>query len=578
MAKSRVRDEIGMRYGERPPDGKANDSLPAYKTLHSIGISLDDIISAVQIDEEDAHHNRILASQLHIVPLGKIKLGELQHPYLIAMESVKAGGDFESLANAALVTLNLDKYGVIPEEVVFIGMESEQLGHLARLLSDVTALREYREGAERSDTSAWHSIMTMVSSAASKGVSDIHMIPTMTIDGIEYHVDWRRSSVYQRGRWTHSEERGRQIIMTLINRSGLDPTTKEPQRGDLDFRSESKADDTHVPEEISDNEFRYLENTRVRVSIVNSKHGLTAVLRLLDTSAGSYEIEGLGYSSYALRRFEQLLHITQGIVLVTGPTGSGKTKTLYTMINALKKQDGEDRKVMTLENPVEAIIPDTVQISSKPDQMAEYIEHFLQQDPDVIMIGEIRDPLSAKIALDASNTGHVVLGTVHANTAIQTIQRMYGLGVDRGVLAEALKGVVSQRLFRKICQECAVDDNLDNNLRDLGITYDPTATLGIRLFKPSGCAHCFKEGYQGRAAMAEIMLGSEGLSEAILNNDSFIVLRQLAGAGGMRSLYVEGIAEVLRGRTSFAELRRVLGKFELRAAAGEISEYLNRPR
>jgi len=276
----------------------------------------------------------------------------------------------------------------------------------------------------------------------------------------------------------------------------------------------------------------------VRVSTLPSAHGERAVLRLLDKGEQKFSLESLGMDGEVLEQFHRLVQQPHGIVLVTGPTGSGKTTTLYASLTRL---DTRTSNVLTVEDPVEYELPGIgqTQVNPKIDlTFAKALRAILRQDPDVVMIGEIRDFETAQIAIQASLTGHLVLATVHTNDAPSTINRLIDMGVEPFLLSSSLLGVLAQRLVRKLCEYCKREDE---NHR----------------WHPVGCEHCVSSGYKGRTGVYELMVVDENLQGLIHGRASESELVKAAVANGMRSMREDGERLVAEGVTSLEEVVRV---------------------
>ncbi|MGY4491981.1 type II secretion system ATPase GspE [Pseudomonas sp. TE3610] len=292
----------------------------------------------------------------------------------------------------------------------------------------------------------------------------------------------------------------------------------------------------------------------VRVSTLPSAHGERVVLRLLDKQAGRFDLSALGMASDTLSRWRDVLARPHGIVLVTGPTGSGKTTSLYA---ALERLNDSSRNILTVEDPVEYHLPGIGQIPVNPRvdmTFARGLRAILRQDPDVVMVGEIRDGETAQVAVQASLTGHLVLSTLHTNSAVSAITRLLDMGVDAYLLASSLTAVLAQRLVRTLCGACKVAHDVGaQDLRRLGLAVAPTATL----YRAAGCEHCL-QGYRGRQGIYELVVMDPALASMVhagaAEGDLLNVARQ-AGPG----LFEDGLRLVLAGQTSIDELLRVTG-------------------
>ena len=291
----------------------------------------------------------------------------------------------------------------------------------------------------------------------------------------------------------------------------------------------------------------------LRVSTLPAAHGEKVVLRILDSRAGGASFDALGLSAPALARLHEVLDVREGLVLVTGPTGSGKTTTLYAALRAIQLRGVN---VVTVEDPIEYRLSGIVQVQVNARTgltFAAALRSILRQDPDVILVGEIRDAETANIAVQAALTGHLVLSTLHTLDAASAIARLDDLGVDRYKVAASLKGVVAQRLLRRLCEQCRE--------RDEAI---PGPALGRWLpadgtrWREKGCAACGRTGFRGRIAVIESMLGSPAIERAIASGAATDTIADAARAGGMVRLWESGIERVLAGATSLAEVSRVL--------------------
>ncbi|EGR1479725.1 type IV-A pilus assembly ATPase PilB [Vibrio parahaemolyticus] len=291
----------------------------------------------------------------------------------------------------------------------------------------------------------------------------------------------------------------------------------------------------------------------MRVSTLPTLFGEKIVLRLLDSSSASLNIDKLGYSEQQKQLYLEALRRPQGMILMTGPTGSGKTVSLYTGLNILNKPE---INISTAEDPVEINLSGINQVQVQPKisfGFAEALRSFLRQDPDVVMVGEIRDLDTAEIAIKASQTGHLVLSTLHTNSAAETIIRLSNMGVESFNLASSLSLIIAQRLARKLCPYCKQPQEHTVQLQHLGIQ----TTDNIFKANPDGCNEC-THGYSGRTGIYEVMRFDESLSEALIKGASVHELEKLAIANGMSTLQMSGIEKLKQGITSFSELQRVL--------------------
>ena len=291
----------------------------------------------------------------------------------------------------------------------------------------------------------------------------------------------------------------------------------------------------------------------LRVSTLPASNGEKVVIRILDPKSAVRSVESLGLDPVDGPRMQQLLDVREGLILVTGPTGSGKTTTLYAALRLLLPRG---LNIITVEDPVEYRIPGIVQVQIHEKAgltFASALRSVLRQDPDVVLIGEIRDRETAAIALQASLTGHLVFATLHTNDACSSIVRLTDLGVDPAKLAGALKGVVAQRLIRRLCQSCKEVANAGVPSRLLGSV--PEDSL---IYIPTGCPDCGLTGYRGRVAVTEVLITTPELERGIARVQSPDQLAKVAREAGTRSLWGCAVSHLLAGRTSAEELIRVL--------------------
>ncbi len=296
----------------------------------------------------------------------------------------------------------------------------------------------------------------------------------------------------------------------------------------------------------------------LRVSIVPTLHGESVVMRLLDRERAPLDLAELGFSAELRHALERLVALPSGMLLVTGPTGSGKTSTLYAALQLLNKRE---RKILTVEDPVEYQLAGINQIPVRPAiglSFANLLRALLRQDPDVLLVGEIRDLETARIAAQASLTGHLLLSTVHTNDAVSTVVRLLDMGLEDYLLASVLKGVVAQRLVRTLCRACRAPFEPARELWErsgLGVL----APDGATLYRAAGCAACGDTGYRGRTAIAEFLAIDERIYPLILARADPQALAREARAAGMVDLRTDGLAKALAGTTSLEEVLRVTG-------------------
>jgi len=362
-------------------------------------------------------------------------------------------------------------------------------------------------------------INALFTQAARDGASDIHIEPFETHSVVRYRVDGTLRDVVSPRKALHAA-----LISRIKIMANLDISEKRlPQDGRIALRVGGRPID-------------------VRVSTLPTGHGERAVLRLLDKEAGRLELSRLGMAPDLLRQLDRLIHQPHGIVLVTGPTGSGKTTTLYA---ALGRLDTSTTNILTVEDPIEYDLPgiSQTQVNAKINMsFALALRAILRQDPDVIMIGEIRDLETAQIAVQASLTGHLVLATLHTNDSVSAVTRLTDMGVEPFLLSSSLLGVLAQRLVRRLCPDC----------KEAGTEPD-----GRTVYRPVGCATCSHTGYVGRTGIHELYTVDDEQRQLIHQGAGEQALRDAAQAAGMRIMRQDGDRWIESGVTSPEEVIRV---------------------
>lgn len=294
----------------------------------------------------------------------------------------------------------------------------------------------------------------------------------------------------------------------------------------------------------------------LRVSTLPTMWGEKIVMRILDSSAASLDIDRLGYSDEQKQKYVDALEKPQGMILITGPTGSGKTVSLYTGLNILNTLE---RNISTAEDPVEINLNgvNQVQINIKAGlTFASALRAFLRQDPDIVMVGEIRDLETAEISIKAAQTGHLVLSTLHTNSASETLTRLLNMGVPAFNIASSVSLIIAQRLARRLCEKCKVEDSYSNEeLRGIGFS-EGDIEKGFTLYKPVGCKKC-SDGYKGRVGIYEVMTMSDSIGAIILNEGNAMQIAAVAATEGMYTLRQSALHQAIAGVTSLNEVTRV---------------------
>ncbi|MRG87491.1 GspE/PulE family protein [Salinibacillus xinjiangensis] len=292
----------------------------------------------------------------------------------------------------------------------------------------------------------------------------------------------------------------------------------------------------------------------LRISTLPTIYGEKIVIRLLDLSMAQNDIDHIGFEQDNLEKFKKMIHQPHGIVLLTGPTGSGKSSTMYSALTHLNE---ESDNIITVEDPVEYQVEGINQIQVNPNvglTFAAGLRAILRQDPDIIMIGEIRDKETADMAVRASITGHLVFSTLHTNNSLGTINRLKDMGVELFLIASSLNGVVSQRLVRKICRDCKQEKEPTEREKEIFAKYGVSVE---KVYQGEGCPTCNMTGYRGRTAIHEVLVIDDHIRQALLNNESTIAIRDIAVENGLKFLIKDGIEKVKKGTTTTEEILRV---------------------
>jgi len=372
--------------------------------------------------------------------------------------------------------------------------------------------------------------------------SDIHIEPDEEIIRVRYRLDGILNELMKAPKSIQSELISRLKIMAQMDIS----EKRLPQDG----RIKVKVKDASID---------------LRVSSLPTVFGEKIVIRILDKSRMQLTLEQVGFDDQLLELFKTLSLSPNGIILMTGPTGSGKTSTLYAAINFIRSGQ---INITTVEDPVEYLIPSINQVQIRPDiglTFARALRSILRQDPNVILIGEIRDFETAQIAIESALTGHLVFSTLHTNDAASAVTRLIEMGVEPYLVASALIGVGAQRLVRKICTSCkttrAPEPEVKSALQKLGL---PSA----RVFRGTGCLTCRKSGFAGRTAIHEIMTISDAIHRRILESASARTIRQAAVEHGMRTMREDGLKKVAKGVTTYEEVVRLTRREEIEKVSG----------
>jgi type IV pilus assembly protein PilB len=392
-----------------------------------------------------------------------------------------------------------------------------------------------REGVE--DAPIVKFVNLLIAQAVADRASDIHVEPTETDLRIRFRVDGVLHEVMHSPRSIQGGVISRLKVMADINIA----ERRIPQDGRISLTVAGKAID-------------------LRVATLPTVYGEKVVMRILDKTRAQLSLADLGFHPAVLPRFEACFRKPYGTILVTGPTGSGKSTTLYATLNVL---NSPDKNVITVEDPVEYRLPGVNQVQVNPKAgltFASALRSILRSDPDIVLVGEIRDRETATIAIEASLTGHLVLSTLHTNNAASTPMRLIEMGVEPFLVISALDCVVAQRLARKLCDRCR--EEYEPTHAELTEAGWPAALLKAegppRLYRAVGCAACSRTGYRGRLAVHEVMVMSEEISRMVVERYSSDDIKKTALSQGMLTLREDGLVKVAQGKTTLEELFRVI--------------------
>jgi len=376
-------------------------------------------------------------------------------------------------------------------------------------------------------------VQLIITDAVQVRASDIHIEPFADRVRIRYRID---------GILHERDNAPRRLLGAIISRIKI--------LAKIDIAERRRPQDGRIKITVGAKELD------LRVSVLPTSHGQSIVMRLLDKDSIKVGIRQLGMSEKDFRIFRQLIRRPNGIILITGPTGSGKTTTLYAALNELNRPD---RKIITAEDPVEYYLPGVNQIQVRHDiglDFARIIRSMLRQAPNIILVGEMRDAETAQMGIQASLTGHLVFSTLHTNDAPSAITRMVDMGVPSYLVASSVVAVLGQRLIRVICSKCRQPfQPSEAVLQEAGIT--PEMAKKGNFMKGRGCSNCQKTGYRGRLGIFEMMLMSSRIRELAFQGASTQEIRKVAVASGMTTLYQDGIDKVLNGITTLEEVFRV---------------------
>ncbi len=401
------------------------------------------------------------------------------------------------------------------------GFAEDDIEHLKDLASEAPVIRLVNQIIQR---------------AVESRASDIHIEPFADELKVRYRVDGILKEVDSPPSRSTAAIISRVKIMSKLNIA----ERRLPQDGRIPIRVQGKELD-------------------LRVSTVPTMFGESVVMRLLDKESVSFDLDALGFDGPPRERLMSVLDLPYGILLVTGPTGSGKSTTLYTALSRLNTQE---RKIITVEDPVEYQLPgiNQIQVQSQIGMtFAGALRAIVRQDPDIIMVGEMRDLETARIAVQSALTGHVVLSTLHTNDAASGVTRLLEMGVEDYLLTSTINGILAQRLVRRLCPHCReAFDAMPEVAAKFAKVTDPDRP--VRLFRPVGCDQCNHVGYRGRLVITEVLLTTDAIRRTILSHATATEIQRVAVEEGMLTMYDDGLRKAMDGRTTIEEVLRVAEK------------------
>ena len=478
-----------------------------------------------------------VARRNSVVPIGVNEFGQIQvvvgDPFDIsAIDNLNhlVGHDVEAQHSSSFEEIN-DAIGRWYDEAIGAASADDELV----VLSESSGGDTGGDGeAAANDAPVIKLVNQILTESFNAGASDIHVEPLENSVRVRYRIDGVLHEV---------ANHPRNLLSAIIARFKI-------MTGAMSIAEKRLPQDARIQLRLGD------KDLDLRVSTVPTNHGESIVMRVLDKSALNLGLPQLGFLSDDQATFEQLITLPDGILLVTGPTGSGKTTTLYACLNYINKPD---RKIITVEDPVEYQMSGINQVMVKEDvgmTFAAALRSILRQAPNIIMIGEIRDLETASIAINASLTGHLVFSTLHTNDAPSAVARMADIGVKRFLIASAVRAILAQRLVRKLCSECKEPGELsERQIKALNLDAAQLAESTIMI--PKGCVKCRGTGHKGRAGIFEIFQIDDEVRHMVNENLSTPQLRRQAREIGMRTMREDGIRKVLNGMTSADEVINV---------------------
>jgi type IV pilus assembly protein PilB len=563
MAKTREWTEILVRRGVIGPDqlkeAQRMEAVPIEESLVKLGYADADDIMKAKAEQHglpfvELREIEIPASVIELVP------ESLARENVVMPLSQESGAirvimhdplDFETIDKLRFVLNREIEVSLAPKEAIveainkYYGSASSETESVDSMLQEFTdtAIDFAEEGTgtktltsntlEEGDAPVIKLVHLIIQEAVSMRASDIHIEPFAERVRIRYRID---------GVLIERDNAPRRLLGAIVSRIKI--------MGFIDIAEKRRPQDGRIKILVAG------KDIDMRVSIIPTSHGQSVVMRILDRENIKVGLQDLGFGDDDFARFKQLIKRPNGILLVTGPTGSGKTTTLYAALNELNRPDV---KIITAEDPVEYYLPGVNQCEVKAKigmTFARIIRAMLRQNPNILLVGEIRDLETAETAIQASLTGHLVFSTLHTNDAPSAITRLVDIGIQPFLVASSVLAIMAQRLVRRVCLKCRVRyDPPDHILSGLGIR--PEVAKKANFMRGRGCNHCNKKGYRGRISIFELMTMTPQVREMTFKGESTQNVRRLARKQGMRTLFEDGIIKAIRGITTLDEVLRI---------------------
>jgi type IV pilus assembly protein PilB len=562
MAKSRDWTEILIRRGVIGPD--------QLKEAERAGGDVEDAL--VKLGYADATDVTKAKAEQHGLPYVELREVEIptsvvqKVPESLARENIvmpmsEAGGSikvimhdpmgFETIEKLRFVLNREIEVALAPREAIieainkYYGAAAGETESVDSMLTEFTDTQmDYldEEGGgkssrtntlEEGDAPVIRLVHLIIEEAVRSRASDIHIEPFAERVRIRYRID---------GVLMERDSAPRRLLGAMVSRLKI--------MGQIDIAEKRRPQDGRIKINVAG------KDIDLRVSILPTTHGQSVVMRILDRDNIKVSLQDLGFSDEDYAKFKQLIRRPNGILLVTGPTGSGKTTTLYAALNELNRPDV---KIITAEDPVEYYLPGVNQCEVKAKigmTFARIIRAMLRQNPNILLVGEIRDMETAETAIQASLTGHLVFSTLHTNDAPSAITRLVDIGIQPFLVASSVLAILAQRLVRKVCPKCKVRvEPPAHVLAGLGLR--PELAKKANFVKGKGCSNCNKKGYRGRLGIYELMLMSNVVREMAFKGESTLSIRKVARKQGMRTLFEDGVIKAIKGITTLDEVLRV---------------------